>query len=136
MSQRSTSSAGLTPFSYQAAPYLYESIYPHLIQHGQTSYFSSCRQSGYGLSAGFFLRIPTVKVSLAALTLQFTYLWYPRRSERDVISHLRFGYALGDHSVRSREFEDNDDFFGRDSLDNLEAREPNFPVGSVFFIYV
>ena len=45
------------------------SVYPHCNQHGQTLYFSSCPHFRYGLSAGFFRRLPTVGVSLIALAL-------------------------------------------------------------------
>jgi len=80
------------------------------------------------------LHTSLLAVSLVTGSVLASFSEYQRRSERDVVSqpirHLRFGYALGDHSVQSREFEDNNDLFGRDSLDNLETREPEFPVGA------
>lgn len=88
---------------------------------------------------------------LVAITLHVADSLYQRRSgleqeeelvvRQPFVRHLRLGLALApgrQNSFQSREFEDYDDLFGRDTMDDLETREPlSFgSAESVYFICV
>ena len=125
---------------------LLQSVYHY---HGQTSYFSSCRHSGYGLGTGFLQRVSKVKALSVAITLQLTNLYYQRCSELDVNNqvphhYFRFGHPCAsafDHSnFQSHDFVDEEDLFVRDldAFDDLEAREllQIMEAESVFFLSI
>jgi hypothetical protein len=116
-------------------------FYHYRYQHGQASYFSSCYHSGYGLSIGFFQRVSTVKVLSVTVTLQITYLRYPRREQglvaRD-LPNVRFGRGTVNRILTRRGFADEEDLFVRDleAFDDLEAREPGLGSIKSVFIYI
>ena len=124
--------SGLSGSAFNLNPTtLLQSVYHY---HGQTSYFSSCRHSGYGLGTGFLQRVSKVKALSVAITLQLTNLYYQRCSELDVNNqvphhYFRFGHpcasAFDHNDFQSHDFVDEEDLFVRDldAFDNLEARE-------------